>query len=254
MIVRDSAVDRTAGFEGFVEHFYLDTTGNVTIGYGHMVPTAAAAAALPLKDENGRDATAQAKRDEWTLIKSKPPGKRPSYYKPFTKLTLPVADAKALLRKDLEAAAKDVKTRFPKIDDYPEDAQDALLDMMFNLGLTKFSRANWTNLFAAVDKEDWKTAASECHRSDVQDVRNDAIRDLFLSAAEKFLDLHVASRLVDQSFKNRINEVLEFVSAGQKFDKFFPNGITKVKLDVTVSGIKIEFELVGPDQGKPSAR
>src|SRR3712207_5090478 len=114
MEVRDSAVERTAGFEGYVEHFYLDTKGKVTVGYGRMIADASAAAALPMK-VGGEDASDKAKRDEWTLIKSKPAGHPASYYKQFTELTILVDEAKALLRADLKGAAADLKVRFPKL-------------------------------------------------------------------------------------------------------------------------------------------
>jgi GH24 family phage-related lysozyme (muramidase) len=250
MEVRDSAVTRTAGFEAFVEHFYLDTVGKVTIGYGRMIPTADAAAALPLKD-NGSDAEEDAKRDEWALIKSKPAGKPASYYKQFTKLTLLESDAKAMLRENLEGSAGDLKTRFPDLDDYPNDAQDALLDMMFNLGLPKFSKAKWPTLFIAVEKKDWMTAATESNRPDVQDDRNQAIHDLFVSAAGASLKLHLVARIVSESFKDQIGQLSSFISTGQEIAKFFPNGITKIKLDVKAGGVEIDFEMSGPEQGKP---
>jgi GH24 family phage-related lysozyme (muramidase) len=251
MDVRESAVTRTAGFEAFVEHFYLDTAGKVTIGYGRMVPNADAAADLPLK-KNGSDAEEDAKRDEWTLIKSKPAGKPASYYKQFTKLTLPESDAKAMLRENLEGFAADLKTRFPDLDDYPNDAQDALLDMMFNLGLTKFSKANWPKLFAAVEAKDWTKAAAESNRPDVQDERNEAIHDLFVSAAGVSLKLYLEARIVAESFKDQIGQLSSFISTGQGVEKFFPHGITKIKLDVKAGGVGIDFEISGPEQGKPS--
>ncbi|MCP3367759.1 glycoside hydrolase family protein [Bradyrhizobium cajani] len=251
MDVRESAVTRTAGFEAFVEHFYLDTVGKVTIGYGRMVPNADAAVDLPLK-KNGSDADDDAKRDEWALIKSKPAGKPASYYRQFTKLTLQESDAKAMLRENLEGSAADLKTRFPELDDYPNDAQDALLDMMFNLGLTKFSRAKWPKLFAAVEAKDWTTAAAESNRPDVQEERNEAIHDLFASAAGASLKLYLAARIVNESFKDQIGELSSFISGGQGIEKFFPYGITKIKLDVKAGGVEIDFEISGPEQGKPS--
>ena len=38
------------------------------------------------------------------------------------------------------------------------------MDMIFNLGATKFSLGNWPNLFPAVNQRDWETAANESHR------------------------------------------------------------------------------------------
>lgn len=253
MKVRDSAVERTAGFEGFVEHFYLDSKGKVTLGYGRMVADADAAAALPMKD-GGRDAADKAKRDEWALIKSKPAGHPASYYKQFTKLTIPMDKAKALLRSDLEGAAADLKIRFSKLDDYPEDAQDALLDMMFNLGLTRFTRAKWPGLFAAVEKQDWKAAAAESNRPDVQPARNAAIRALFSSAAEKYFGIEVLAGTVDRSFGEQLAELQKFIAAGQDLQKFFPGRITRVCLKIRTGNAEMEFEMSGPERAKPPAR
>lgn len=249
MDVRDSAVERTAGFEGFVEHFYLDTKGKVTVAYGRMIPAPDAAVALPMKLA-GNDATDKAKRDEWALIKSKPTGHPASYYKQFTKLTIPIDQAQALLRTDLEGSAADLKVRFSKVDEYPEDAQDALLDMMFNLGLSKFTKAKWPKLFAAVEKQDWKTAAAESHRPDVQDVRNEAIRDLFMSATQQLFGIQVLAGAADRSFTEQLAELRKFMIEGQDLKKFFPNGITKIQFKVKVANVEIEFEMSGPEGTK----
>jgi len=246
MEVRQSAVDRTAGFEDFVEHFYLDTNAKVTVGYGHMLSDADAAASIPMKLD-GNAASKKDKRDEWTLIDSKEPGHKASYYKQFTKLALDMTDASTFLREDLEGAASDLETRFPSLDDYPEAAQDALLDMMFNIGLTKFKKSNWPSLFAAVETKDWKKAASESHRSDVPDNRNDAIRDLFLSAAG-FFDLRDGAAAVAQSLTQQLASTFSLIERGSVFPKFYPHGVTKIHLRLKVGNAEVDFEMSGPDR------
>lgn len=246
MEVRQSAVDRTAGFEDFVEHFYLDTNAKVTVGYGHMLAHAEAAASTPMKLD-GEAASEQDKRDEWTLIKSKEPGHKASYYKQFTKLALDMTDASTFLREDLEGAASDLADRFPSLDDYPEAAQDALLDMMFNIGKTKFTKNKWPSLFAAVEKKDWKTAAAESHRSDVPDGRNDAIRDLFLSAAGLF-DLRDGAAAAAQSFTQQLTRVFSLIERAHDFPKFYPHGVTKIHLRLKAGDAEIDFEMLGPDR------
>jgi hypothetical protein len=213
---------------------------------------AAAAAAMKL---DGEDATEQDKRDEWTLIKSKEPGHLASYYKQFTKLTLGMTDANALLREDLEGSASDLATRFPSLDSYPEAAQDALLDMMFNIGLTKFTKNKWPKLFAAVEKMDWKSAAAESNRPDVPDDRNEAIRDLFLSAATLF-DLQASVGAIAQSFAGQLAGILSLIEKAADLPKFYPNGITKIHFGMKVAGAEIDFEMTGPDRaaGLPQRR
>src|SRR5437762_14221309 len=100
MEIRQSAVERTAGFEDFVGHLYLDSKGNVTVGYGHKLADPDSAASVHLK-RNGNEATDKTKRDEWTTMKSQEVGHPASYYEQFTTLTFGENDAKSLLRADL---------------------------------------------------------------------------------------------------------------------------------------------------------
>jgi GH24 family phage-related lysozyme (muramidase) len=245
MDIRQSAVDRTASFEDFVGYMYVDTTGNVTIGYGHMLPDADSATSIPLK-RNGAPATAQQKRNEWTTMHSKEPGHPARYYKQFTTLTLDESDAKSLLKDDLTTAAANLATRFPSLDDYPDAAQDALLDMMFNIGLTKFTKDNWPKLFEAVEAKNWRTAAAQSHRSDVSDDRNDAIRDLFLSAAGMGRDVANAAK-IQWLLGQQLSELLKFIAAGQDSSKFYPHGITKIHISIKVAGAEFALQIEGPE-------
>src|SRR5690242_12047741 len=111
MKVRDTAVDRTAGFEVFVGYLYLDTKAKVTVGYGRMLPNADAATSIPLK-KGGNDASNKEKRGEWTTMNEQEAGHVASYYKQFTSLTLDESDAKILLRENLTTAASDLSVRF----------------------------------------------------------------------------------------------------------------------------------------------
>jgi GH24 family phage-related lysozyme (muramidase) len=247
--VRQSAIDRTAGFEAFVSHMYLDTGGKVTAGYGHMLPNALAVSAIVMK-LNGNNAIQKDKEKEWTLIKSKEVGHPASYYKQFTKLTMSEDDGKSLLRADLTDAAADLARRFPVLDDFPETAQDELLDMMFNIGLTKFTKTKWPKLFAAVEKQDWKSAADASNRPDVGVDRNKAIYDLFISASA--LALMAETALADEGpevagalFDRRALTILKLISSGQECRKFFPNGIERIRLDVKVGHTKIGMEISG---------
>lgn len=165
MDIRQTAVDRTAGLEKFVGYLYLDTAGKVTVGYGRMLPDSDSATSIALKSK-GAEATEKAKQDEWTKMSTQDVGHPASYYKKFTTLTLDENDAKSMLRDDLTTAASSLATRFPSLDEYPNAAQDALLDMMFNIGITKFTKAKWPTLFAAVEKKDWKAAAGASHPSE----------------------------------------------------------------------------------------
>lgn len=243
MEVRESAIDRTAGFEEFVGHLYLDTGGNVTVGYGHMVPTAAAMAALSMT-KGGKPAAKQEKEAEWTEIKKQAKGYKASYYKQFCKLEMSEPDARALLKTDLEKSAADLLTRFPKLDDYPEEAQDALLDMMFNIGITKFNSTSWPGLFKAVVAMDWKRAATESHRKPpIPEARNKAIADLFLEAAKPLTDesrMAMLSR-ADEVVRDRLSDLrrwAEELGLG-------PSQCGNVRIRVAAGDTSIAIELAG---------
>jgi GH24 family phage-related lysozyme (muramidase) len=250
MDIRQTAIDRTKRFEGFVPHFYLDTTGNVTIGYGAMIPTSSAAVGLALT-LNGAAATDKQKKDDWTAIKAMEAGHTPDYYKKAAKLRLAETDAATVLKDKLKGAAADLLTRFADLDKYPESVQDALLDMMFNLGLTKFSKTNWPKLFTAVTAKKWKDAAAECNRPDVPANRNTEIKDLFLAAVEP-KSAWISSEdiaAIDSSLSNHMSQILKLASAARDTPVLFPHGITKIHLEIKAGELELALELSGPDTG-----
>lgn len=246
MDVRQTAVDRTAEFEGFVPHFYLDTKGKVTVGYGRMLPNADAAASLPMKLK-GLDATDKAKRDEWTTMSVQKAGQPASYYKQFSTLTIGEADARSLLLANLTSAASDLGTRFPALDQYPEAAQDALLDMIFNIGRTNFTKAKWPDLFAAVEGKDWASAAAASNRKDVSQKRNDAIRKLFLDAVPK---VYAGQRLGSESLAPQLAQLLRLIATEGQLDRLFPEGVRKLRISIATADVTVTFEGEG-SSGSP---
>jgi len=249
MEIRQSAIDRTEGFESFVEYFYLDSNGNVTIGYGHLVANADDAISLSMNQQDNTAASARQIRNAWTTISGKDYPHVASYYKQFTTITL-ASDGSDLLKLDLTQAANDLKTRFADLDSYPDQAQDALLDMMFNIGLTRFSEGNWPNLFSAVRAKDWRTAATNCHRNGIPDSRNDSIKNLFLAAAQQAahyaLTALAALPLINEIARERMADVERLIALTGSADKLFPNGITKIHLNLTAFGVTVGIDIVGP--------
>ena len=247
MDIRQSAIDRTKGFEEFIAYLYLDTKGKVTLGYGHMVPSATDMDDITMSD-GGAAATSAAKRGAWTTIKGKNAGSLPSSYEQYTTVRITKSDAESLLKDDLNQAATDLSSRFADLDSYPDAAQDALLDMMFNIGKTKFTQAKWKNLFASVNAKNWKTAADESHRTDLPDDRNDAIKQLFLDAASSkaYVELVQAMPFMDDLIQRRIASVIDLASASGKAGKLFPNGITIIHISASVGGATIDLHVSGP--------
>ncbi|MFF3708885.1 lysozyme family protein [Streptomyces phaeochromogenes] len=182
-------VARTRRFEASIPHLYLDTVGAVTVGVGHMLPSADAAAAVDLlRNSDGKPATEAEKRADFTSVAQRVKGKPASFYKQYTQLHLAPATIEAILRDDVDRVRTGLRSRLPDWDTYPVAVQEALLDMAFNLGenglFTKFP-----HFITAVRAKNWRTAAAQSKRTErpapngIPKNRNDEIRVLLESAA-----------------------------------------------------------------------
>ncbi len=68
-------------------------------------------------------------------------------------------EAQVMLRNDVKLAVTDLTSVFPDFGTFPEPAANALIDMMFNLGLTRFRE--FEMMIEAIDIRDWNMAADE---------------------------------------------------------------------------------------------
>ena len=169
-------------FEGNIPHMYLDTAGLVTVGIGHMIPNLHWAQQIPfVARATGVPATADEIAADFQAVVAALKGQGMPVYQRITSLDLPagwaVADAAQRLRDEYLPV---LKTQYPEYDTYPQPAQVALLDMIYNLGaggLAKFKR-----LKAAVLAGQWQVAAQDCHRQGIQQWRNDWTTEKFLLA------------------------------------------------------------------------
>jgi GH24 family phage-related lysozyme (muramidase) len=248
MEIRDTAIARTIEFEGLIAHFYLDTKAKPTIGVGYHIPDEASAAKLKLSVD-GSAATEEQKKEAWRIIVKQVAGKPAHTYAKFTKPRMSEKDAKSYLKARLESDAAALLKKFPDLDKYPEEAQDALLDMIYNIGMTAFSEANWPKLFKAVKAKDWKTAAIESNRKDVQDSRNKQIAELFNAAAEtrarRSGEIEVLGKLDDMLIR-QIEEIKALGGEGRP--GLFPGGITRISLKAEAAGVSLELEVEGPER------
>lgn len=108
---------------------YLDTEGLKTVGIGHLIK------------------------------KTDPPEIRD--LKVGDKIT--EEQCVQLFEQDLSIAITNFKVVFPVSDSIPAEVQEILVNMIFNLGLVRFSK--FKNLIAAVNKQDWSKAADEMKNS-----------------------------------------------------------------------------------------
>jgi len=109
--------------EGVVHEIYLDHLGYPTFGIGHLVR----------QEDPEFGADVGTKVDEARCIEA--------------------------FESDLESVLSDCKILYPNFDDLPEEAQQIIANMMFNMGrprLTKFKMMK-----DAVDNGDWNEAADQ---------------------------------------------------------------------------------------------
>ncbi|MES1204579.1 MAG: hypothetical protein ABUS79_01455 [Pseudomonadota bacterium] len=171
--------------EGNISHMYLDTVGRVTVGIGNMLPTDAAARALPFTNRISRNnATAAEISADFRTISAQPWPRVARFYRASTALDLPDVQINLLFRQRIEGFQQELRDSYPDYDTYPDPVQLAMLDMAFNLGTAGLKRT-WPRLNRAIDSEDWAQAALECNRPQGNASRNTAVKELFEKGAEE---------------------------------------------------------------------
>ena len=128
---KDTTLDREAVFEqlkideGVVNEIYKDHLGYPTFGVGHLV--------LDSDPEYGQE------------------------------VGTPVTEerVKECFERDLDIAISECELLYEEgvFGDLPDEVQQILVNMMFNMGRTRLSK--FKKMHAAIIKEDWKTAAIE---------------------------------------------------------------------------------------------
>ena len=109
--------------EGVKYEIYLDHLGYPTFGIGHLIKES--------DPEHGQDVGTAVTSDR-------------------------VAEA---FESDLEGVLSDCRKLYPNIDDLPEEAQQIIANMMFNLGRPRLSK--FVGMKRGVDDGDWNAAADE---------------------------------------------------------------------------------------------
>jgi GH24 family phage-related lysozyme (muramidase) len=162
---------------------YLDTKGLVTVGVGKMLPNVAAAQELDfVRRTDGNAASADEISIDFNTVSAQVKGKIASTYKKYTSLDLTDEAIGALLKVVVEGFEEDLSQSFAGYDSYPLPVKQALLDMVYNLGLEGLLK--FKKLKASVEAGDWATAAAQSHRNGPSDERNDWTRDMFLAASK----------------------------------------------------------------------
>ncbi|WP_125718581.1 glycoside hydrolase family protein [Pseudoalteromonas rubra] len=185
------AVRHICHFEGVIDHLYLDTRGNPTIGVGFHVASQDAFTRMSLRDKRtNKPASRAQKQQEYTTLKRLPAGKTARWYEQHCTLHLPHSESMRLLEEQIRAFEQELGRLICPANGYtrayhqlPEGARLALLDLAYNLGTTNLS-SRWPKLLTALKREDWQQAANECARKHVSKARNQATRQLFMQASK----------------------------------------------------------------------
>lgn len=152
-------------WEGSVPHLYCDSLGNVTIGIGYLVPHVQAAMCLPLRNVGwNRSATPDEKAADFHRVRLQGGGKLAAAYKavpPMPTLRLqPEAVVELGVKKLRDVFLPGLAKLCPGFESYPQQAQSALVDMAWNMGLGKLGE--FRHLLAACADGRWDIAAREC--------------------------------------------------------------------------------------------
>ena len=159
---------------------YLDTVGKVTVGVGMMLANEIAAHALPFvagetpatPDEIGR---------EFARVSAMKKGQLARFYFNKKALQLSTETIDAKLRDTLQGFEGYLRSNIHSYDALPDAAKLALLDMVYNLGPGRLF-AEYPRLIAAVERGDWKAAATSSLRRGPSAARNAWTRQQFLAA------------------------------------------------------------------------
>ena len=173
-------------WEGNVDHMYLDTVGNVTVGKGKLLRNSASAEALPFRRRGANSLVSDEEIGaEYDLIAGmvEDIGREADYFGQFTNLYLPQSEIDRLVTDHMRGDFEALLRQYPGFGNLPVSAQIALWDMIYNLGPPRL--AQFRLLRQAIMDGDWEEAARQSHRVGPREERNQYVFDLFMDAAEE---------------------------------------------------------------------
>ncbi len=168
--------------EGIKSNLYLDSKGILTIGIGNNVSKLANFMELNLTDiKDGHTLTAAEKESLFSQIMSDVNSKT-FHEKNYSQYHVAASEIENKFNHQLEQSYRELERKIEGFQTLPIPAQQALLDMQFNMGNTAFQPSartvrghlylGWPKLFDAINRHDWASAAQESRRKDVQSSRN----------------------------------------------------------------------------------
>lgn len=148
-------------FEGLLAYPYTDALGLVTTGMGNLIDPLAQALYLPWKLLDGSPASQDDIRAAWTAVKGAHPTHQgvDSVNVPGNNIRLARADINALIVEKLHGNEETLRRYFPGWDDFPADAQMAILSMAWAMG--PGFPASFVQFTAAANRGDWTEAGAQ---------------------------------------------------------------------------------------------
>lgn len=165
----------TSHYEGKISHLYKDTKGKITCGVGFRIQK---------KDDLDRlmwQPSLAAAYGDYEDIRDLEPGRGMPYYRRHMTARLTIDTMRQEFGRRLDVIRRLLLQDGWNLDVLPVPVRIGLTDMAYNMGVAKLG-AKFPKFRAAVEAGDWPAAASESHRLDIAEDRNDATRTLILSA------------------------------------------------------------------------
>lgn len=168
-------------FEAIKSYPYLDTKGNITIGGGsninnyndfikvnflqHNISADKAQKDIAFNKLNNM----RQQRDiNGNYLYTGTPAE---HFEPITNLRITENEAYDMAQNHMKKDLAYVRKEFPDFDYFPNQLKEVLLDIQYNTG--SLNKQNWPKLYNAINKRDVKGIASNVHRKDVGNERND---------------------------------------------------------------------------------
>lgn len=184
-------------FEGRVNHMYADVKGLVTIGIGNLIDPVKKAIEEHRRfgpfvhHDDGRPATELEVEAEWHKVKTTPglaqQGWRAAAQVAHLELTNASVDQMVSQKQSEFTHGLRQTKEFADIDQWPADAQLAILSMAWAMGWA--FGPSWPNFRSACSAHDWKSAAANCR---MRDSENPGLRPRNIANRVLFLDAHYA--------------------------------------------------------------
>lgn len=165
--------------EGFKNNMYKDAEGNITVGIGHLLSSPEMAAALPFTRTHTTHGHGDTMEDEVTISKNDIASAFNSYKTDSKNSPNMHISNDAVINqciKDVLETEAGLRGLYSGYDGFSNSRKTALVDMGFNMGVPTLNK-NFPTFNAAVNRGDWASAATESHRTGLDDSRNPRNKD-----------------------------------------------------------------------------